>query len=537
MFRKYLTVLLIFCFCSPIFCQTTSEVHEPQVVGYAEYFLFPDFYDVKFDDTCPQDYFHNPIKKKVEIHPSVETYKEQFQSSLPKTNECHWTIDISASPYQMNEEFPFVEEGKSNIYNTYSFTAKCYDENGSEKDWAEKNIAPVFQCPANTAFHPELGCITYLSDICSGDVVARQLDTWFLPLADQGHVGIIMRAPSEDKRYLNSYVVEVLKPQNKILDNALTVNKLQDFKDVVVNGYWGEKFGINKPNHLNFIQYQVVLITIQSLLEAINSNYLHINYSFYSTPSLPYEQNVLLQYNRHKERFEYVTSMVDASFRCDGFVRYALESVPGIKFHLDFITPRLLYMNLFSIRNGRDGYFTDMTKMGLRGDALEDQIKNIFLYDEVNYHFEEVINSYISSKTFDKKHKILFFLDILKQVNSVPDKYDYILEILETLNPFEFFDDFKHIYETTTDEALKASILSALKRSILFSSFIETAKLTDQQIDMIVQIQLFIEEQMKKQMNQAQLSNEQEKLRKLLIEHMKKLNKYYENLVKMKKAP
>lgn len=459
------------------------EIIKPEVVGYCK---SQDCYEHEPDKSCPFDYENYAIGKGTELSSSIDEVVIKFSKKLPYHQECSWELKLEKESLQP-KGFPFGQANNFfNEFKAFRIIAYCKrHDDQSAIDYGSETAYPVFLCPNGYKFNDTIGCARYTKEICSGDIVARKMSTSFLPLADQGHVGVIFNFAADDDKSLFPGVVEILN--NKYV---LNFTPLEKFKSASPNGYWGEKYGVNKSSHLTNEQFGALLMGIAEIYE-LQKNGTQLRYTLSSTPTYNPLGSFFI-YDATTGKWLQNISRPSVSFRCDSFVKYVYEKARDIHFNLPLLTPRNLFRSLHVIRNGRDPLFSAASEISYTPQSSEKYLKELFIDNKYDDNYESVIREYVNNDFIPEREKISFLIDLLYQVRTDQDKFVYIIDLLIPMRPFRFFNDFKDIDIQDNKYINKHYISVLLQESIKFSSREEISKLSPSDISTIVEIQNYL---------------------------------------------
>ncbi|MFU7598236.1 hypothetical protein ACM9VS_05315 [Legionella pneumophila] len=214
-------------------------------------------------------------------------------------------------------------------------------------------------------------------------------------------------------------------------------------------------------------------------------------------------------------------------FRCDTFIRYLFENGPGIKFDTGlFITPRLLYISLLHLRNGKDIPFSMMpTPYNIPLDTnMEKEIKDALINDNVD-RLDALTFNYLSDSNISDDTKAKFILSLASLYLDDVYKSQYLLDLLYELKLFGISSDLINLYSDTTNNETHAKLYKLIESSILFETKEETEKLSSSDINKIIFVNDFLLHQANFVASQRSVNDEFIiRLKQILMLNNKRLN-------------
>jgi hypothetical protein len=280
-----------------------------------------------------------PVWAGYAVKPNEREFLPIFYTQLPSLPDCKWEVsnytqiipDSITSKYDLNK-----------LKKSLTAQASCFSMDSGRFEFFDLTAHPVYLCPNDTVFSGA-GCITIDDEHCSGDIIARDLNSSVLMIKEQGHVGLVLRFNGSDKELkigekMPIYILEVLKNEY-----VINLNTIDDFVNTVPGGYWGEKFGIKSYLSLKIDDLQLIYQAFIDLLYKLEAG-IPLKYNLNWRVSTG---EITTSYKYIKGQFKKQYYQQPIGFRCDTFIRYLFETGSGIKFDTGlFITPRLLYKSL-----------------------------------------------------------------------------------------------------------------------------------------------------------------------------------------------
>lgn len=446
------------------------------------------------------------------IYNTLDEIERYIVTTLPKHDPavCTWQPFnfVKADPEYAPLDFPGDVDDYNIIYHselaTMTYSAYCINKDGTTIDAKTGRLYPSYTCAKGSMyFCPDsFSCRCYLhSDIsCLGDVVGRDLNVPVISSA--GHVGITVDINTLDqaKKDLSSVIVEVL---NEI--PAIQFNTLTSFKNSSPN-YWGAKY--NLPNYSNMTIEQVETIKIEA---ADQANYdPTYTFSWFWYPGGPTTKII---YDLNKMSWVEKLVNVHGRFRCDAFVYYLYQNLGITIPYSGLMTPKAIYDAFTSVRDNdpvlslhklQYRFIGNILSNIIIGNDLEDQIKQIFSQTNLDVtQADSLTYQYINDTTISRSQKIKFLWKLAQQYNSDTQKFTYLISILLQLKPTEIANDLITFYKSTQDNDEKTSLLALLDFSIYYDSFQETQNLTPEQLNGVVAIEQFFQQQLQEESNIA----------------------------------
>ncbi|HAU0496744.1 TPA: hypothetical protein ACT9IT_001109 [Legionella pneumophila] len=490
----------------------------PQFIGYS-FAEYEPYEFVQDEDTCA-DSAKITINNPIDFHNENE-FPIIFNSKLPSLPDCKWDVNYSTatipdsitSNYDMNK-----------IKRTLIAQASCFSSESGHFNFFNLEAHPVYTCPQNTIF-TGAGCITIDKEHCSGDIVARDLDTSIPMIKLQGHVGLVFRfnwnaddTPIDVGDKMPIYTLEVLKNAN-----VINLNTIDSFVNTVPGGYWGEKFGVKSYPYLKNDDLNLIFESLIDLLEKLETG-IPISYNFSWHVS---NGEITSRFKYIDGQFKQQYFQQPIGFRCDTFIKYLFENGPGIKFDTGlFITPRLLYISLLHLRNGKDIPLSIIpTPYNIPLDIdIENEIKDALINDNVD-RLDALTFTYFSDSNITDDTKAKFIFSLASLYFEEEYKSQYLLDLLYELKLFGISSDLVTLYFNTTNNETRAKLYKLIESSILFKTKEETEELSRSDINKII----FINDFLLHQANSVTLQSTVNKkfivqLKHILSLHNKELN-------------
>lgn len=493
----------------------------PKFIGYS-FAKYEPYEFIEDEETCA-DSAKITVNIPMDFHNEAD-FPDIFYSKLPYIPDCRW--DVTYGAYVI-EDSVTSNYDMSKIKRTLTAQASCFSSDG-QYHFFELKAHPVYLCPQNAIF-TGAGCMTIDKEHCSVDIIARDMDSPIPMIKIQGHVGLVLRlnwhadadgTPLEVGEKMPLFTLEVLG--NK---DVINLNSLDDFINIVPGGYWGEKFGTKSHPFLKNNDLYLIWETLIDLLDKLENN-VPIEY-YYSWHISTGEVTTNYRYIDGKFRKQYHQHPI--GFRCDTFIRYLFENGPNIKFDTGlFITPRLLYISLLHLRNGKDIPFTIIpTPYNIPHNTdLEKEIKNALIADNVDY-LDALTFAYLSESNINNDTKAKFILSLVNLYLDDAYKASYLLDLLYELKLFVIAPELVTSYFNTTNSEIRLKLYKLIESSILFKTKEETDTLSSTDISKIIDIEDFLVHQSKslvlhKTVNKGiigQLKRTLIKSNKILVQH------------------
>lgn len=490
----------------------------PQFIGYsfAEYEPYEFIQD---EETCADS-------AKITINIPMDFHNENefpviFHSKLPSFPDCKWDVNFSTDAISDSVTSNY---DMSKIKKTLTAQAFCFSSESGHSNFFKLKAHPVYLCPQNTIF-TGAGCMTVDKEHCSGDIVARDMDSSIPMIKLQGHVGLVFRfnwheddTPLDVGDKMPIYTFEVLNNEY-----VINLNTIDNFVNTVPGGYWGEKFGVKTHPYLKNDDLQLIFESLIDLLEKLETG-IPISYNFSWHVS---NGEITARYKYIDGKFIKQYHQQPIGFRCDTFIRYLFENGPGIKFDTGlFITPRLLYISLLHLRNGKDIPFSMMpTPYNIPLDTnMEKEIKDALINDNVD-RLDALTFNYLSDSNISDDTKAKFILSLASLYLDDVYKSQYLLDLLYELKLFGISSDLINLYSDTTNNETHAKLYKLIESSILFETKEETEKLSSSDINKIIFVNDFLLHQANFVASQRSVNDEFIiRLKQILMLNNKRLN-------------
>ncbi|MFO8748641.1 hypothetical protein SC698_12985 [Legionella pneumophila serogroup 1] len=467
-----------------LFASEAIKVY-PQFIGYsfAEYEPYEFIQD---EETCADS-------AKITINTPMDFHNENefpviFYSKLPSLPDCKWDVNYSADTISDSITSNY---DLSKIKKTLTAQASCFSSESGHFNFFELKAHPVYLCPKNTIF-TGAGCMTVDKEHCSGDIVARDMDSSIPMIKLQGHVGLVFRfnwnaddTPLDVGDKMPIYTFEVLNNEN-----VINLNTIENFVNTVPGGYWGEKFGVKSHLYLKDNDLHLIFESLIDLLEKLEAG-IPISYNFSWHVS---NGEIISRYKYIDGKFIKQYHQQPIGFRCDTFIRYLFDNGPGIKFDTGlFITPRLLYISLLHLRNGKDIPLSMMpTPYNIPLDTdMEKEIKDALISDNVD-RLDALTFTYLSESSITDDSKAKFILSLASLYFEDEYKSQYLLDLLYEIKLFGISSDLINLYFNTTNNETRAKLYKLIESSVLFETKEETEELSSSDMNKIIFVNDFL---------------------------------------------
>ncbi len=453
-----------------------------------------------YTDATPNPTTCNTMNFSYTNKGTLADVENELYSQLPVEN-CTWQKPIILPlSGQMPPDFPGDENDLQALnVQVYDWAAYCKPNEGGLPDVKTFTIYPSYSCPPSSSYaslETDQGCYTSTKVTCSADVLGRDLNTSITPLQGLGHVGLSLGetlCPSDqtecmepDASPLTSAVAEVLTEVDPSRQSVVHMDSVTSFINATPH-FWGDKYDL--PNH------QVTNNDFGNILFALVPQYnLPSEYTYFwgYAPA-----GIFLEYSVDPTSGNVTTllTLFPGKFRCDSFVYYCYEAA-GLKIPYSGIrTPSSIYdafINQRAISNTLTS-IPQESHTAISDDDLETQIKEVFAAEPFDLgQADNLTNQYDSDTTIDRQEKINFLWGLATSYQSDSFKFNYLLDVLGYLKPYELAPNLIALYGSTQDQDVKNTLITVLAYTSYFSTTQDVQALSAQDKQNVISIINFL---------------------------------------------
>jgi len=224
------------------------------------------------------------------------------------------------------------------------------------------------------------------------------------------------------------------------------------------------------------------------------------DYPNFSQTQYTWAQIIANTANPDSDRFENVSSIQRAVFRCDTLIDYAYQAgaeinIPTNGFYLplstynSFSQSRFPGVPLFSSQKVSSSV---VETVPFKANTLEDILASSVMNPE---SLDKVATALVSDPSIPRQEKLnhIWNLALIYQ-NSPTLRFNYLIDMLNVLHPFELEPQFMELYQSTTNVSNKLELISAIWQGMIPDKktrpFTEDDKNTFERVDDFLETQI-----------------------------------------------
>jgi len=453
----------------------------------------PVFTGIWYDEVQTDYYdacYNRILKYRNKVDGDAETLAKQLLGEVSKYPECQWgdiyidnsfhdtgsPSDFDASRIDWDE---IIKSNRSPI--KLHWERDCKDSQGRIQYSKTAVTQPSYVCPKNSRIGLDMTSGSYRCLQpplpCLGDIVGRDLS---LPgFGFLGHVGIANQS-------FTDHIIEVLKKPKE----AIYVHSLGDFKKFENTDYWGEKYNLAPESTM----------PIDKVTKVSKTAFGQIIYPFKYTLGWNYHPGssyINYSYNQQTKEWEKVNAVRGAKFRCDSFIYYSYSAGAGLNIFPDFSPPSFpkdMFNKFLSCRDAEGTLCLPGNKdTTFIPPASESDITSIFSRPNINIQLADIAtHGLVENRRIKRDVKINLLWSLALKNQNNPEKFGYLIDVLEALKPIELASEIMHLYQSQIYTENKIHLLDALTEILHFESKSDYIKVQNKEVTAVIEIQKFM---------------------------------------------